>query len=242
MGFQEPPLVVGHRGAAGLAPENTLASFQRAVALGVHAVELDVQIHAGKLWVIHDATVDRTTNGRGPLVDLSEQQLRELDAGDGQAIPTLDEVLLALPDSVGVNVELKGAGTAAAVAEAVEGARQEVLVSSFDHRELRDFADIGVPDIKIAPLFHKWQEEVWDKAAAFNAWSVNWGVRVATPARLREARKRGLRVLVYTVNDLLKARSLIAAGAWGVFTDRPDVITPASLAGRSPGTDRSVDQ
>src|SRR5437868_6558771 len=109
--------VIGHRGAKGHAPENTLASFDKAIALGVKWVELDVQWHRDKLWVFHDVRLERCTDGKGWLVDHDVRTLRALDAGDGQKIPWLSEVLDRIDKRIGVNVEMKSAdGTAAAVA------------------------------------------------------------------------------------------------------------------------------
>ncbi|MDP6375378.1 MAG: glycerophosphodiester phosphodiesterase family protein [Pseudomonadales bacterium] len=235
MAFDAHPLVIGHRGAVALAPENTLASFHAAISLGVHAVELDVQWHAGELWVIHDDTLERTTNGVGPLTGLSRDELLLLDAGDGERIPRLQQVLDSLPVSVGVNIELKGQATAEPVARALTDTRgRDVLVSSFDHGELHRFFELAQPGIRLSPLFYKWQDDVWQIARDFNAWSVNLSERLATAARVEAALSHGLKVLVYTVNNLSKARKLVRHGVAGVFTDRPDVITPTALGDRSP--------
>ena len=104
-------LMIGHRGAMGCAPENTLLSIHKAIELGADWVEIDVHCVADKLLVIHDETVDRTTNGRGKLIDYSFEELRALDAGLGQRIPTLQEVLEVTVGKVGLNIELKGLGT-----------------------------------------------------------------------------------------------------------------------------------
>ena len=105
--------VTGHRGAADLAPENTLAGFRLASALGCHAVELDVQLTAdGRLAVIHDARLDRTTNGSGPVSSRTLAELKLLDAGKGEQIPSLEEVLDLLRDTgMTLQIELKGEGT-----------------------------------------------------------------------------------------------------------------------------------
>lgn len=129
MGFRAARLIIGHRGAAGLAPENTLAGFARAAALGVHGVELDVHCVHGHLLVIHDDRLDRTTSGRGELATLDIGELRALDAGNGQPIPCLREVFESLPAEVGINVELKGPDTGAPV-----------------FSMLRDLAGIGHPN------------------------------------------------------------------------------------------------
>src|SRR5215468_1025511 len=112
-------MIIGHRGAAGLEPENTLRSFARAIEIGVDAIELDVYCVDDHLVVIHDDTLERTTNGRGDVMAHSFAALRRLDAGHGERIPTLDEVLAQMPAHFTVNVELKGKATAAPVARCI---------------------------------------------------------------------------------------------------------------------------
>ena len=213
-------LIFGHRGAAGLAPENTLASFARAVALGVDGVELDVQLADGELVVIHDADVARTTNGTGSVAALSFAELRRLDAGDGQTIPTLGEVLAAVPSSIMVNIELKGPATAEPVAQLVAGLQRPLLVSSFDHGELTRFHE-RLPTTPCAPLASRWRSDLEAVARRLQAWSVNLADRAVTPARVADVRRWGCRCLVYTVNDAARARRLRALGVAGVFTDYP---------------------
>ena len=214
--------VIGHRGAAGLAPENTLASFSHAVRLGVDAVELDVHLSAdGRLVVIHDAGVERTTNGSGKVAATTFAALRRLDAGDGERIPTLDEVLEAVPARVAVNIELKGRGTAAPVARAVADRNRTLLVSAFDHGELARFRDL-CPDIPCAPLLAEWRPGVLGTARALDAWSVNLADRIADKPTVSAVRESGRLCLVYTVNDAERAAALHAMGVAGVFSDFPD--------------------
>lgn len=229
-----PTRVIGHRGAAGLCPENTLPSFARALQLDVHAVELDVHTVQGELVVIHDDTLERTTNASGPVAACSLAQLRAVDAGAGAPVPLLSEVFELLPPRVGINVELKGSGAAEVLAEFLGSyADRDVLVSSFDHEALAAFHRIR-PDMPVAPLLHRWRKAVWQVAADLHAWSINLSLRIATPQRIARAHEQGYRVLVYTVNDLDVALGLVAAGVDGIFTDYPDRITPASLNGPAP--------
>jgi glycerophosphoryl diester phosphodiesterase len=217
-----PFLIIGHRGAAGLEPENTLRSFARALEIGVDAIELDVYCVDGKLVVIHDDTLERTTNGRGNVMATSYEALRRLDAGAGERIPTLDEVLDLIAGRVTVNVELKGEGTAAAVAERVAThPDDDLLISSFDHRELRRFR-AAAPKARVAPLFHKASSRMFDIAGALSAWSINLAVELANADRLRAIADNGYRSLVYTVNDEAVASRLRDDGAGGVFTDFPE--------------------
>ena len=225
MGFDGANLVIGHRGAAGLAPENTLDGFRRAAALGVDAVELDVHRLDGALVVIHDDTLDRTTSGHGPLQAQSLAALRCLDAGGGQRVPLLEEVLAVLPVDVGVNVELKARGTAelaVPLARAERAFGRDLLISSFDLDELGHAAALGGSAVKIAPLFERWPRAGWQVARDLQAWSVNLSLAAASKRLIEEAGERGLSTLIYTVNDRPTADRLIAWGATGVFTDFPN--------------------
>ena len=234
MSLTDEVVVIGHRGAAGLVAENTLPSFRRAFACAVSAVELDVYLVQGELVVIHDNTLERTTNGVGPVMAQTLEALRTLDAGGGAPVPLLAEVAAELPAGTGLNIELKGPGTATPTADFLARYPElDVLVSSFDHRQLRLFRQHD-PRTRVAPLYNRWRAGVWRTAAALDAWAVNLSRRIVTPARLMAAAQRGLRTFVYTVNDLEEARTLITLGAVGIFTDYPDRITPAALTARAP--------
>jgi glycerophosphoryl diester phosphodiesterase len=215
-------IIIGHRGAAGLEPENTLRSFARAVEIGVDAIELDVYCVEGHLVVIHDDTLERTTNGRGNVMATSFDALRRLDAGRGERIPTLEEVFAATPRGLTINVELKGPGTAEPVARCIaDSAHVDALVSSFDHPELTQF-HATAPDVRVAPLFHRANARMFDIAAALDAWAVNLSEKLATAERLAAIAEHGYRSLVYTVNDPKVAQRLRDDGATGIFTDYPD--------------------
>jgi glycerophosphoryl diester phosphodiesterase len=215
-------LIIGHRGAAGLEPENTLRSFARAIALDVDAIELDVYRVEDALLVIHDDTLERTTNGRGKVMESSFAALRALDAGAGECIPTLDEVLDLVAGRVAVNIELKGEATAAPAAHVI-GAypSTEFLVSSFAHLELTQFRALDATT-PVAPLFHRTSAKMFEIADALQAWSINLSAKIATVELLQEIGAAGFRSLVYTVNDYAQAEALQRAGAAGVFTDYPD--------------------
>lgn len=134
------PAVIGHRGCAGLEPENTLRAFRRAAVLGCDAVELDVRLSRdGALVVIHDETVERTTGGRGRVCDLTVAELSRLDAGAGERIPTLEQVLMCTElDGLLVQIELKGAGTEEPAASLVRrmGMTKRTRFTSFFHRRV----------------------------------------------------------------------------------------------------------
>lgn len=133
-------MVIGHRGAKGLCPENTRTAFLKAVELGCDALELDVHLTAdGELAVIHDATLERTTDGKGPVASHTMEQIRRLDAGGGERVPTLSEVLdLLAAEAIRIQIELKGPGVEEAAARTVRehGMEKRVTFTSFHHRRV----------------------------------------------------------------------------------------------------------
>lgn len=226
------PLCIGHRGAKGHLPENTLPSFERAIELGCDWVELDVYAVEAELLVIHDKKVDRTTNGRGYIKDLSLAELRALDAGDGARIPTLREVLDLIAQRCQVNVELKGEQTAAPVCELLNEycnrgwQTEDFLISSFSHDLLAE-CDARY---RRGALFGKLLPDQWQRAERLDAWSVNFDQRDITAELVAEAHARGYIVLTYTANTPEDIQRVIACGVDGIFSDFPDRVLSARNA------------
>jgi Glycerophosphoryl diester phosphodiesterase len=226
----------GHRGAKGYAPENTLAAFQKALELGVPWVELDVYLVEGQLVVIHDQRLERTTNGRGYVQEQSLSYLRSLDAGLGQPIPLLYEVLDLIDRRAGVNVELKGPGTAPAVVNLIEEyvlergwEEEQFIVSSFDHQAL-SMAKRCRPSLKIGALIAGIPLHLAAFATELNAYCVNASLDFINQAFVEDTHERGMRMFVYTVNLLEDIKRMKALGVDGVFTDFPDQVVHAAGA------------
>jgi len=220
--------VIGHRGARGHAPENTLLSIDTAIRLGAHWVEIDVQHHAGEIWLMHDLTLDRTTNGRGLLTDCTATQLRALDAGQGEPVPTLPEVLDLVEQRVGINIELKSwNGCAAAVAACLRERLAEgwpanrLMVSSFHLPELWEFRQI-LPDVPVAVLYCGVPLDWAGVAVELGARCLHLSDEFVDEKLLADAHARELRVNVYTVNHPDELRRMRAMGVDGVFTDFPE--------------------
>lgn len=231
-----PPLI-GHRGAAAEAPENTLASFRQAAVAGARWVEFDVKLSAdGVPLVIHDARLDRTTSGRGLVRATPFASIRRLDAGSwfhhrfaGERVPTLDEAIaLGLELGLGMNVELKpcpgrAEATARTTIEALAryGAALDgrVLISSFEPRCLA-VAEALAPALPRGHLCRVVPPD-WPAALARHGCATLHvdHLRVGR-RRLTALREAGAQALVYTVNDPVRARTLLAQGATAVFTDR----------------------
>jgi glycerophosphoryl diester phosphodiesterase len=138
-------MIMGHRGAAALEPENTLLSIARAMEIGVDAVEIDIRLSKDKeIVVIHDSTVDRTTNGTGPVSSYALKEMKKLDAGKGETIPTLDEVIDLIGNKVRLIIELKEEGTERKVVERIKrnNLDDNVYVISFWHSLVKTVKEI----------------------------------------------------------------------------------------------------
>jgi len=234
-------LNIAHKGACAQAPPNTLAAFRRAAEVGADGVELDVHLSAdGVPVVIHDATVDRTTDGTGRVADLPLAALKELDAGSwfdpafaGERIPTLEEVLETIGGSLLINVELKampGArpGLEAAVIGLVRryGLEDRVLLSSFNPFSLRRARQLA-PDLPIGFLYDasglsRLARLVTAAMVRLRAEALHPHYRLATPALVRRAHRRGRRVVVWTVNEPDTMRQMVEMGVDAIITDHPD--------------------
>jgi glycerophosphoryl diester phosphodiesterase len=222
-------LCIGHRGAMGHAPENTLASIRKALELGVPCLEIDVYFVDGQLVVFHDNRLERTTNGTGYLLDQNFSYLRSLDAGDGEKIPTLKEVFEAAHLQAGINIELKGPNTARQVVEFVFKMRDMgwsddlILLSSFDHRELARIRQLD-PRIKVGAMIVGLPVNDSAFAESLGAYSVHLSLEFIDRRFVDDAHSRGLRVFVFTVNhpeDIIKMGEL---GVDGVFTNYPERV------------------
>ena len=221
-------ICIGHRGACGHEPENTLRSVRRALELGAHGIEIDVYFVDGEVVVIHDARLDRTTNGRGYLARKSFAFLRTLDAGKGERIPTLREVFATVNRRAFINIELKGKRTAEPVSALIrEHVEQhgwcygDFLVSSFNRRELRA---IDNPRIPIALLLTRPTRLYALSARRVRASAVNPAARYVSARFVEDAHRRGLRVYAYTVNAPAEIERLRRAGVDGVFSDFPERV------------------
>ena len=217
--------VIGHRGAAGVAPENTLESFGRAIELGVAAVECDVRLSRdGHVVVMHDDAADRTTDGSGAIAELDFEAIRRLDAGAGQRVPALDEVLDAVAGRCDLLCELKAEGAAASVGAAAR--RQmlgEVVFLSFRFDFLEE-ARRRAGDARIGALLAVPRSAEVERAAAMGCEFVGVHYRNVSLAAVAKAHEQGMRMNVWTPNELWEMQAMIALGADTITTDRPDIL------------------
>lgn len=254
-------MLVAHRGGARLAPENTLEAFEQGVvAWGADMLEMDVRLtRDGHVVVIHDANVDRTTNGSGPVVEHTLEDIRGLDAGyrfqdlsgghsyrgRGVRVPTLDEVLGAFP-TVWINVEVKEARVAAPTVEVIDHhlAHDRVLIAA-DLEAWRSGArgyagPWGASRRQILRFLisHRLPAggPYTPAADVFQVPELHEGHRIVTRRFVREAHRRNIPVQIWTVDDPEDMRRLLSWGVDGIQTDRPDLLAEVltDVAGRPP--------
>lgn len=247
------PPVVGHRGAAASAPENTLAGLRRAASLGVRWVEFDVRLSADEVPILlHDARLDRTTDGCGKAAALPLAALRRHDAGSwfapafaGERVPTLEEALALLGElGLGANIELKagrlrarrtGLRAAAVIARAWPSSLPAPIVSSFLPQALGGVRE-QAPELYRGFLFRAIPRNWRALATRLGVATIHADQRFLRPAIVAEIRRLGYSLLAYTVNDAARARCLFNWGVSAVFSDVPDAV----LAAVGGGGDRAA--
>ncbi len=235
------PKVIGHRGAAAYAPENTLGGIHTAADMGVEWVELDVKLTKDQVPILfHDETLDRTTNGHGNVADMLFEDIRHLEAGSwfsdsfaGIKIPTLEEAVdILLEHNLGVNIEIKPcpgreketAEVALDLLAQIWDDESKILISSFSYVSLETALDMG-PYMPRGLLLPKdWPENWLELAQHLEAASVNINGNEITREELEDIIDAGYMALAYTINDPQRAKMLQGWGIDAVFSDNPDVI------------------
>ncbi|MER0444253.1 glycerophosphodiester phosphodiesterase family protein [Streptomyces sp. Edi4] len=216
-------LTIGHRGVMGVEPENTLRSFVHAERAGMDAIELDLHLSKdGALVVMHDAEVDRTTDGRGPVGEMTLAELRALDAGQGERVPVFEEVLDAV--KAPLQAEIKDVRAARALAEVIERrdlvGRVEVL--SFHDAALAEIASL-VPGVRTGLVDDDWGPDLVDRARAVGARSLVLSIGRITLETVEQAHAAGLKVIGWTVNTQDHLRLVRALQLDGATTDYPQI-------------------
>ena len=261
--IQRRPLVMAHRGGAGLWPENTMHSFERAVDLGVDVLETEIQGTADNILVLmHDSTVDRTTNGSGPISSFTLEELKTLDAGynwsadggqtfpfrgSGITVPTLEELCTALP-TVRINIDIKQEKPSL-VASLCKTIRtfdmvDKVMVASFSSKVLKAFrrscpevtTSAGTGEVALFFLMNLVFLGGFYRSGfqAFQIPEHSSGLRVLTKRFVKTAHDLNLAVHVWTINETMDMQRLLELGVDGIITDYPDRLI--SLL-REPGDD-----
>ena len=218
-------LKIGHRGANGYEPENTLVSFEKAIDLKVDGIELDVHLSLNnELVVIHDETIDRTTNGKGFVNQFTSSELKN------NGIPTLNEVLELVNQNCFINIELKGKETAKLVAEVVEFYTSnknwnynDFLVSSFDWKMLKEVHLLN-PKIRIGVLTEESIKVALAFAKKINAFSIHPEYRLLSKEDVALLQENGFKVYPWTVNSIEDIQKIKSFNVNGIISDYPDKI------------------
>ncbi|MEN2417801.1 glycerophosphodiester phosphodiesterase family protein [Streptomyces rimosus] len=216
-------LTIGHRGMMGVEPENTLRSFVRAEREGLDVIELDLHLSKdGALVVMHDADVDRTTDGTGPVADRTLAELRDLDAGYGERIPVFEEIVDAV--RAPLQAEIKDVAAARALVDVLRArdltARVEVI--SFHDAALATVGEL-LPGVRTALVAEHYGTDVVDRALAVGASALSLDIRRLTLELVERAHAADLRVLGWTVNTHDELRLSRGLGLDGVVTDFPEI-------------------
>jgi glycerophosphoryl diester phosphodiesterase len=225
--------VIGHRGAKGHEPENTLLAVEKGMALGADCIEIDVHRAGEGLVVIHDGRLERTTNGTGPVAGRSIEYLRNLDAGKGEKIPFLQEVFDLIDRRVRLNIELKDEIAAPLVADTIRhnvrdcGWQWEnLIVCSFLLGQLKRIKTI-LPELSIGLLIAGQPTDLAAPAARLGARSINPGFDSVNRALVDDTHARGLKIYPYTVNNPEDISRMITLGVDGIISDYPDRVIEA---------------
>jgi glycerophosphoryl diester phosphodiesterase len=233
-------LIIAHRGSSGEFPENTLPAFAAAIDAGARMCELDVQLtRDGAAVVIHDDSVDRTTDGAGAVAAMTLAEIRRLDAGfkfggafTGTQIPTLEEVLMLVRGRCALNVELKSPGVEHEVCRLLRAHQRmdDTIVSSFDWDALAATRRLE-PGLGLGVLAAGKPEAMFETALKLHAASVHPRFDLVTPPLVEQAHRAGLQLLVWTVDNTADLKRMVSLGVDGIMTNYPGRLAAMLAAG-----------
>jgi glycerophosphoryl diester phosphodiesterase len=218
-------LKIGHRGARAYEPENTLSSFRRALELGVDAVELDVRrTRDNELVVIHNADVNKTTNGTGAVNELTLEKIQGFVTKKGEHVPTLEDVLDAVAKRVKVLVELKETGLEEQVIDLIRKKRliENVIIISFHEDVLRKVRELS-DEVEMGLIYVRHKNPI-GAALDLKAEYLLSLYRFTHSANVKKAHEAGLKVIVWTINSKEEADEYKKKGVDGIASDRPDIL------------------
>ena len=230
----KPLLCIAHRGGPQIdqapLPENSLAAIERALTLGVYAVEIDIFQIEGELLVTHDRRLGRVVSGQGIITEQPLAYLRKQRLENGEPIPTLQQILQLVGDKAVLNIEIKGANSVPTLARALQdyvsahqGNYEQYVISSFDHQQLFQCAQ-QLPQVKRGVLIEGIPLDYAACCEPLKAYSFNTHLSFITPELIGDAKQRGLKNWVYTVNHEDDWQSMARLGVDAVFTDKPDKL------------------
>ena len=231
-----PPLRIAHRGASGrgLAPENTLAAFEKALSIGVDMLEIDVRVTGdGQLIVLHDPSLDRTTDREGIVREMILEEIRQADAGDGERVPILREVFDLARHRAPILLEIKSDFIAELVVQAIAEAEfsEQVVVQSFNPQTVERVKRLAphlpssllIGELPTTPSRFRARRLV-SQVLEIGANTLSIWHATLTPSLIEEMRKRGIAVWAWTVDEEIAMRDLAMMGVQGLVTNYPDVL------------------
>ncbi|MFC4775591.1 glycerophosphodiester phosphodiesterase [Paenibacillus sp. GCM10023252] len=240
---EDKVITVAHRGASGYAPENTMAAFEQSVAMKADFLELDVQLSKdGRLVIIHDTTVDRTTDGTGTVRSLTYEELSQLDAGSffspafqGEKIPTLEQVLDEYRGKIGILIEIKASylypGIEQKVADALSDRNLDkpnngkVIIQSFETASVEKFHKL-LPDIPVGILTSSANQLTDEALAQFSTYAdyINPNLAYISEDLVNRVHALDMGIMAWTVRNAVYVQPLLDAGVDGIITDYPDYV------------------
>ena len=218
-------LKIGHRGAKAYEPENTIRSFRYAITLGVDAVELDVRrTKDNELVVIHNADVNKTTDGSGAVSELTLEEIKKLVTEKGEEIPTLEEVLDFVDKRVKILVELKETGTEEKVLDLIQkkGMINDVIIVSFHEDTLKKVRELN-SEVETGLIYVRHKNPI-QSALDLNANYLLPLYSFTHSANVKKAHENGLKMIVWTINKKEEVADYRKKGVDGIATDRPDIL------------------
>ena len=231
-----PPLRIAHRGASGrgLAPENTLAAFEKALDIGIDMLEIDVRVTGdGQLIVLHDPSLDRTTDREGIVREMVLEEIRQADAGDGERVPVLREVFDLARHRAPILLEIKSDFIAELVVQAIAEAEfsEQVVVQSFNPQTVERVkrlaphlpASLLIGELPTTPSRFRARRLV-SQVLEIGANTLSIWHATLTPSLIEEMRKRGIAVWAWTVDEEITMRDLAMMGVQGLVTNHPEVL------------------
>ncbi|RLL41122.1 glycerophosphodiester phosphodiesterase [Oceanobacillus piezotolerans] len=241
---QQEVVNVAHRGASGHAPENTMSAFHKGVEMKADYIEIDVQMTKdGELVVIHDTTVDRTTNGTGDVGDLTFEEIRELDAGSwfgegyaGEKVPTFEEILDTFRGKVGILIELKAPELYPGIEEKVADALTErnmerpnndkIIIQSFNHESMKISKELlpSIPHGVLAGM--SWADVTEEQLAEFATYAdyFNPNMNIVTHELVSNVHEAGMKIFAYTSRTQEQADRLFQLNVDGIVSDFPEHV------------------
>ncbi|MDG2371459.1 MAG: glycerophosphodiester phosphodiesterase family protein [Flavobacteriaceae bacterium] len=227
----QKPLVIGHRGAKGHAPENTIKSIQKAIDLGVDGIEIDVfRCASGELVVFHDKSVEKLTNGIGFIEQMSLDSIKELNVLGTEKIPTLKEILDLIDGKITLNIELKGTNTSFLIHQLLNSyfkstnwTKDRIFISSFDWNELKAFQQLN-KEVRIAVLTEDDPVDAIPIAKELNAFAINPNYNSLNKLNVAKIKSENFLIYTWTVNNIKDINQMKKLGVDAIITDYPDRI------------------